>query len=138
MALLVAAKNSVGYSEPDQSVSNLVQLIEKLTKRIEALEQLVQILEAKVQALEAEKGTSDEWYRVLRVVDGDTILISSGETLRYIGINTPETVDPSGRKRLNLTKSSLRNRRCGLNSMFKSGTNTGDYWHTSILKMARL
>ena len=53
IALLVAGNNSVGFSEADQSVSNLALLIENLTKRIEALEQLVQILEAKVQALEA-------------------------------------------------------------------------------------
>jgi len=31
---------------------------------------------------------------VTRVVDGDTIEIASGEKLRYIGIDTPETVDP--------------------------------------------
>lgn len=31
---------------------------------------------------------------VLEVVDGDTIKIESGKTVRYIGINTPETVDP--------------------------------------------
>lgn len=30
---------------------------------------------------------------VSRVVDGDTIEISSGEKVRYIGINTPESVD---------------------------------------------
>ena len=113
---LVTANNSVGSSEPDQSVSpreigtisshsqnipyltgsKLVQLIEKLTERIEALEQLVQILEAKVQALEAEKGKGEtiEWHQVQRVIDGDTILISTGESVRYLGIDTPETVDP--------------------------------------------
>ncbi len=31
---------------------------------------------------------------VQRVVDGDTIQLETGEKLRYIGINTPETVDP--------------------------------------------
>lgn len=31
---------------------------------------------------------------VTRVVDGDTIEISSGKTVRFIGIDTPETVDP--------------------------------------------
>lgn len=31
---------------------------------------------------------------VSEVVDGDTIRISSGETVRYIGIDTPETKDP--------------------------------------------
>lgn len=29
-----------------------------------------------------------------RVVDGDTIVLAGGERLRYIGIDTPETVDP--------------------------------------------
>lgn len=39
-------------------------------------------------------------YRVMKVVDGDTIQVSSTgnvadlETVRFIGINTPETVDP--------------------------------------------
>jgi len=31
---------------------------------------------------------------VTRVVDGDTIEISSGEKVRYIGVNAPESVDP--------------------------------------------
>lgn len=31
---------------------------------------------------------------VSRVVDGDTIELSTGEKVRYIGIDTPETVDP--------------------------------------------
>lgn len=32
--------------------------------------------------------------KVVNVVDGDTIKIESGETVRYIGIDTPESVDP--------------------------------------------
>lgn len=32
--------------------------------------------------------------KVTRVVDGDTIQIDSGETVRYIGMDTPESVDP--------------------------------------------
>ena len=32
--------------------------------------------------------------RVTRVVDGDTIQIQGGQKVRYIGIDTPETVDP--------------------------------------------
>lgn len=31
---------------------------------------------------------------VKRIVDGDTIELSSGEKVRYVGIDTPETVDP--------------------------------------------
>ncbi len=33
--------------------------------------------------------------KVVNVVDGDTIKIETGETVRFIGIDTPETVDPS-------------------------------------------
>ena len=32
--------------------------------------------------------------KVTRVIDGDTIEIESGRKIRYIGIDTPETVDP--------------------------------------------
>lgn len=37
----------------------------------------------------------DQTFLVTRVVDGDTIEISGGQKLRYIGIDTPETVDPA-------------------------------------------
>ena len=33
--------------------------------------------------------------KVSRVVDGDTIKLRNGETVRYLDINTPETVHPS-------------------------------------------
>lgn len=32
--------------------------------------------------------------KVTRVVDGDTIAVENNQTVRYIGIDTPETVDP--------------------------------------------
>lgn len=42
---------------------------------------------------EAEVKASD-YFLVTRVVDGDTIQIETGQKVRYIGINTPESVDP--------------------------------------------
>lgn len=33
-------------------------------------------------------------FLVTRVIDGDTIELSTGQKVRYIGIDTPETVDP--------------------------------------------
>lgn len=33
-------------------------------------------------------------FIVIHVVDGDTIQIDTGQKVRYIGMNTPETVDP--------------------------------------------
>jgi len=35
-----------------------------------------------------------ETFKVTRVIDGDTIEIETGERVRYLGIDTPETVDP--------------------------------------------
>ncbi|MDO8452142.1 MAG: thermonuclease family protein [bacterium] len=42
-----------------------------------------------IKGIESESG-----IKVTRVVDGDTVVISTGETVRYIGIDTPETVKP--------------------------------------------
>lgn len=35
-----------------------------------------------------------EWYTVERVVDGDTFVLTTGERVRLIGVDTPETVKP--------------------------------------------
>ncbi len=32
--------------------------------------------------------------KIARIIDGDTVEIENGEKLRYIGIDTPETLDP--------------------------------------------
>src|SRR6266540_2534149 len=38
--------------------------------------------------------TSGEFEYVQRVVDGDTLLLGTGERVRLLGVNTPETVHP--------------------------------------------
>jgi len=38
--------------------------------------------------------TTENTFLVTRVIDGDTIEIEGGKKVRYIGIDTPETVDP--------------------------------------------
>ncbi|NUM25684.1 MAG: thermonuclease family protein [Candidatus Buchananbacteria bacterium] len=38
---------------------------------------------------------ADESFLVIRVIDGDTVELEDGSRVRYIGIDTPETVDPS-------------------------------------------
>ena len=37
---------------------------------------------------------TEEFYLVTKVIDGDTVELSSGEKLRYIGIDTPEKKEP--------------------------------------------
>lgn len=46
---------------------------------------------------------------VTRVVDGDTIKIDTGETVRYIGMDAPETVDPKKPKQCFGLEASLKN-----------------------------
>lgn len=38
--------------------------------------------------------SQEEQIKVIRVIDGDTIEIEGGQKVRYIGIDSPETVDP--------------------------------------------
>lgn len=40
------------------------------------------------------RSPSSDTFLVSRVIDGDTIELENKEKVRYIGINTPETVDP--------------------------------------------
>lgn len=40
------------------------------------------------------QGIATQSAKVTKVVDGDTIKLESGQTVRLIGIDTPETVDP--------------------------------------------
>lgn len=39
-------------------------------------------------------GVEGEWAYVSKVVDGDTIIVNDKTTVRFVGIDTPETVDP--------------------------------------------
>lgn len=41
-----------------------------------------------------QRNITEEKFLVSRVIDGDTIELLGGEKVRYIGIDTPETVDP--------------------------------------------
>ncbi len=64
----------------------------------------------------ATQGLMGERALVTEVVDGDTIKISTGQTVRFVGIDTPETVDPRrpvgcfGKEASNETKSLLSNK----------------------------
>lgn len=68
---------------------------------------------------------NDNSYQVIKVVDGDTIEVNIGnqpEKIRFIGIDTPETVDPRklvqcfGLEASNKTKELLSNKRVLLES----------------------
>lgn len=53
-----------------------------------------QQIEEVIIASDSARQNNLQKVKVTRVVDGDTIEIEGGQKVRYIGINTPETVDP--------------------------------------------
>ena len=70
------------------------------------------------------------YFRVVKVTDGDTIKVlidNKIETIRLIGVDTPETVDPRrpvqcyGREASNFTKKTLSNQNVKLESYVLSG-----------------
>lgn len=64
----------------------------------------------------ATQGLEGERVLVTKVVDGDTIVVEGNQTVRFIGIDTPETVDPRrpvgcyGKEASNETKKLLTNK----------------------------
>ena len=44
---------------------------------------------------------------VQRVIDGDTIVLESGERVRFIGVNTPEANEPFGSEATEFTRNAL-------------------------------
>jgi micrococcal nuclease len=65
-------------------------------------------------------GPESEWRQVVRVVDGDTLVLDGNERVRLIGVDTPETVHPSkpvehfGREASAFTKRMAEGRRVRL------------------------
>lgn len=55
---------------------------------------LLAIVQWKNDVFEQTRDNNQGAFLVKRVVDGDTIELDNGEKVRYIGINTPESVDP--------------------------------------------
>ena len=51
--------------------------------------------EIKEEKKEDKEAVPEETFLVTKVIDGDTIEIEGGKRVRYIGIDTPETVDPN-------------------------------------------
>lgn len=61
-------------------------------------------------AVVKEQKTQKEGTLVTRAVDGDTIEIEGGQRVRYIGVDTPETVHPSVKTECYGTNASAKNR----------------------------
>lgn len=77
---------------PDVSDKPFENLISNITQGLEQLNPLSS--SPSVTPVENSPVGKKETYLVTRVIDGDTIETERGDKVRYIGIDTPETVDP--------------------------------------------
>lgn len=82
-----------------EAVEETENEVEKITDSSETTESVQQTTEVEqvVEEPQEESQPQEQYYTVTSVVDGDTIKINMNgttETLRLIGIDTPETVDP--------------------------------------------
>ena len=84
-------------------------------QQIPAVSPLPEIIESSSSAKQT-LGVMGEKVLVTKVVDGDTIIVNNTQTVRFIGMDTPETVDPKrpvgcfGKEASNETKSLLTNK----------------------------
>ncbi len=81
-------KTSTTTQQPTVNTSKVLTASQLATNTTELSSKINQ------EAAPKQKQIDLETYLVTRVVDGDTIEIEGGQKVRYIGINTPETVDP--------------------------------------------
>ena len=74
-------------------ITSLVQ--SPVFKQVQTGNQVAQdISTSPTPAVAGESTDSKDTFLVTKVIDGDTIELENGQKVRYIGIDTPETVDP--------------------------------------------
>ncbi len=83
----VENKQSLDKSIIQATIQKKLEIINDSTQAEPTNQPTIKIEQTQTQANEAT-------YLVTRVIDGDTIEIEGGQRVRYIGIDTPETVDP--------------------------------------------
>lgn len=93
------AQNNIVDIIPERSgvaISTTTNVVPIVNKEVNSKNEHAGSTSVKTKNTNQQPATTD-LYEVIRVVDGDTIDVSIGETiqrLRLIGMNTPETVDP--------------------------------------------
>src|SRR3989338_3947654 len=75
-------------------VSAIYQTLQPKTQNISNQAKVIPTLIASQSAVSAKPGAELYLVKVARVIDGDTIKLETGQTVRYIGIDTPETKHP--------------------------------------------
>jgi micrococcal nuclease len=94
--LLVILAIFIG-EEPQTPKSNnqLVEIPAPANESQETSQNQSESIPDESSVIEDEESEKVKTYLVTKVIDGDTIEIEGGQTIRYIGIDTPETVHPS-------------------------------------------
>lgn len=104
--LVVISLANKPTSKPSESIKNTPTIVQKPNGYVPEIKGtnkkiIIDDSEPQKQEFEKEKTTTpvnisqENTFLVAKVVDGDTISLSSGEVIRYIGIDTPETKHPS-------------------------------------------
>lgn len=88
-----SSSNSSKQLEKTAALNSQTEVVPKQEATTPAQTEATQAEEQKVQSTE-EVVNNQEISKVAHVVDGDTIKLENGQVVRYIGIDTPETVDP--------------------------------------------
>jgi micrococcal nuclease len=78
----------------EASSDNNEDLVLQDTVSTTTLETTTTTLETTATSVINQEIDEESGVLVIRVIDGDTIEIEGGQKVRYIGIDTPETVDP--------------------------------------------
>ncbi len=98
LIIIIAITGGGGEKKPQQAqVSQpLQQTKEEGGQSIEGTQRTIE-KPSEEQAEQSTENTEKQelLFKVVKVVDGDTIKLENGEVIRYIGIDTPETVHPS-------------------------------------------
>jgi len=103
IATTIANKPVDKKPEPDKDTPTIVQKPNGPAPKIKGINKKVDLDESepqKQEAVEIDTTTNleinqESTFLVTKVIDGDTISLSNGEVVRYIGIDTPETKHPS-------------------------------------------
>lgn len=87
IVILSGAKEEKKTSPESTSIQNVTET--------ETPERVIEEKEEPKEEPPQEEFKEVKTYLVTKVIDGDTITIEGGQVIRYIGIDTPETVHPS-------------------------------------------
>jgi len=98
--IIIIASFSGSKLPPPQSEKQVAEVSQPLTESpqqpaIEKPQEELQTPSAGEEKPKPKEAPQEITYSVIRVIDGDTIEIEGGYKVRYIGIDTPETVHPS-------------------------------------------